>query len=440
MISNFYSDSLGKEFQFIMDNENDNNNAFTIIVGKNGVGKSRLLNDVINAHLSNKKESVKSAFPTKIIAVSTSVFDRFPLLNRPRASTSISNHFYVYSGVRSQFGSGVMKLINSVGGALVNNFLNSIETDRENTAQIFNFLEFKDEFSLAFRIHHYRIKNLMEQLNENNDEVIRLGGLVELVWSRKEAEEMIVCLEEISNYFLFSDVFEKRSDIRWILDFDNSKKKCSVKGVEVEDVILTKLLKLVNLNIVSIFDVNILKKKIGSVSLKRASSGEQCMFSTLFSIAGSIKDGALVVIDEPEISLHPEWQEKYIEILSEVFSHYQGCHFIIASHSPQIISRLKSKNSYVLSLHLNKLFNAEHFVKKSSDFLLAEIFDSPGYKNEYITRVALNVFAKVKSKKIFDHDDVIAINKLKEFKVYLEKEDPVYELITSLEEMYDFYS
>ncbi|NIG74932.1 ATP-binding protein [Klebsiella sp. Ap-873] len=440
MISNFYSDSLGKEFQFIIDNEKDNNNAFTIIVGKNGVGKSRLLNDVINAQLINKKESVKSTFPTKIIAVSTSVFDRFPLFNRPRTSTSISNPFYVYNGVRSQFGSGVMKLINSVGGALVNNFLNSIEADRKNTAQIFNFLEFKDEFSLAFRIHHYRIKNLMDQLNENNDEVIRIGGIVELVWTREDAEWIIDSLEDVSNYFLFSDVFEKKSDIRWILDFDNSKKKCSIKGVEVENAILTKLLKLVNLNIISIFDVNILKKKIGSVSLKRASSGEQCMFSTLFSIAGSIKDGALIVIDEPEISLHPEWQEKYIEILSEVFSHYQGCHFIIASHSPQIISRLKSKNSYVLSLHLNKLFNAEHFVKKSSDFLLAEIFDSPGYKNEYITRVALNVFAKVKSKKTFDHDDVIAINKLKEFKVFLEKEDPVYELITSLEEMYDFYA
>lgn len=440
MIDDFYSDSLGKKFQFLMCDGKDNNNAFTIIVGKNGVGKSRLLNDVINAHLSDKRENVKSAFPTKIIAVSTSVFDRFPLLNRPRTSTSISNHFYVYNGVRSQFGSGVMKLINSVGGALVNNFINSVEIDRKNTAQIFDFLDFKDEFSLAFRIHHYRIKNIMDQLSENNDGIIRFNGVMDLAWSRKEAEGIIVLLEEISNYFMFSDVFEKKNDVRWILDFDNSKKTCCIKGVEVEGVILEKLLKLVNLNIISIFDVNILKKKIGSVSLKRASSGEQCMFSTLFSIAGSIKDGALVVIDEPEISLHPEWQEKYIEILSEVFSHYQGCHFIIASHSPQIISRLKSRNSYVLSLHLNKLFNAEHFVKKSSDFLLAEIFDSPGYKNEYITRVALNVFAKVKSKKIFDHDDVIAVNKLKEFKRFLEKEDPVYELIASLEEMYDFYA
>lgn len=439
MINNFYSESLCQEFQFLMGNEKNNNNVFTIIVGKNGVGKSRLLNDIINTYLNNKKEYINSEFPTKIIAVSTSVFDRFPLLNRPRTSASSSNHFYVYNGVRSQFGSGVMKLINSVGGALINNFLNSVDADRKNTAQIFNFLDFKDEFSLAFRIHHHRIKHIMEHLNESNDEVIKIGGIVELVWSRKEAKEILDSLEKVSDYFLFSDILEKKNDIRWILDFDNSKKTCTINDIEVEDFIINQLLKLVNLNIISVFDVNILKKKIGSVSLKRASSGEQCMFSTLFSIAGSIKDGALVVIDEPEISLHPEWQEKYIEIISEVFSHYQGCHFIIASHSPQIISHLKSKNSYVLCLHLNKLFNAEHFVKKSSDFLLAELFDSPGYKNEYVTRIALNVFAKVKSKKMFDCDDINTIKKLKEFKKFVEKEDPVYELIASLEEMYDFY-
>ncbi|HIE9168151.1 TPA: hypothetical protein ACXP62_003860 [Klebsiella variicola subsp. variicola] len=201
MINNFYSESLCQEFQFLMGNEKNNNNVFTIIVGKNGVGKSRLLNDIINTYLNNKKEYINSEFPTKIIAVSTSVFDRFPLLNRPRTSASSSNHFYVYNGVRSQFGSGVMKLINSVGGALINNFLNSVDADRKNTAQIFNFLDFKDEFSLAFRIHHHRIKNIMEHLNESNDEVIKIGGIVELVWSRKEAKEILDSLEKVSDYF-----------------------------------------------------------------------------------------------------------------------------------------------------------------------------------------------------------------------------------------------
>ncbi|MFS6817065.1 AAA family ATPase [Citrobacter meridianamericanus] len=441
MIKSYYSDSLNKEFQFLMGDEKDNDNVFTIIVGKNGVGKSRLLNDVINTYLIQYDKNTKLVFPTKIIAVSTSVFDRFPLLNRPRSSGSVPNYFYVYNGVRSQFGSGVMRLINNVGGALINNFLNSVDIDRGNTARIFDFLEFKDEFSLAFRIHHHRIKHIIDRLNDDdNDDPIRFGSVSDLAWSKNEANEMILVLEEVARYFSFERIYDKQSDIRWILDFSNSKKLCLKDGIEVQEFIVMQLLKLVNFNIISIFDVNILKKEIGSVSLKRASSGEQCIFSTLFSIAGSIKDHSLVVIDEPEISLHPEWQEKYIEIVSEVFSHYKGCHFIIASHSPQIISRLKSKHSYVLSLHLNKLFNAEHFVKKSSDFLLAELFDSPGYKNEYVTRIALNVFAKVKSKKMFDDDDVYTIHKLKEFKKFVVKEDPVYELIASLEEMYDFYS
>lgn len=440
MIRNFYSESLNEEFSFFSDEDHDNNNIFTIIVGKNGIGKSRLLGDVIKHCLSSYEDDKKNTFPSKVIAVSTSAFDRFPLF-RNRYSGSISNDFYVYNGVRSQFGNGVFRLINNVGAGLVNNFINSLEYDKKNIARIFDFLEFKDQFSLVFRVHYHRMKYIDESLNDdnNNECTIRYGGMSEFFYTREEAKDTLNIFQEIASYFGLRKTYHTNNDSRFIIDFNNSKKTCTNEGENVDDYIIGIVLKLVNYNVISVSDVNILKKDIGSLSLKRASSGEQCIFSTLFAIAGSIKDHALIVIDEPEISLHPEWQEKYIEILSDVFSHYKNCQFIIASHSPQIVSRLKSKDSYVLSLHMNKLFNASYFSKKSSDFLLAELFDSPGYRNEYVTRIALNIFAKVKVKKRFDHDDKITIEKLKEFKKFVNKEDPVFELIVSLEEMYEFY-
>ncbi|PIJ42537.1 AAA family ATPase [Tatumella sp. OPLPL6] len=199
------------------------------------------------------------------------------------------------------------------------------------------------------------------------------------------------------------------------------------------------MLRLNQFNITLISDVNIQKKHIGDLSLRKASSGEQCIFSMIFSITGSIKDNSLIIIDEPEISLHPEWQERFIEILSDAFSHYKNCQFIIASHSPQIVSRLRAKNSYVLSLHLGELFSSEIFSKRSSDFLLAEIFDSPGYRNEYVTRIAINLFAKVKSKKKLDSKDLETISRLREFKRLLDVNDPVYDLIISVEEIHEFY-
>ena len=86
------------------------------------------------------------------------------------------------------------------------------------------------------------------------------------------------------------------------------------------------------------------------MSLKRASSGEQCLLVMLLGIAGHITDGSIILIDEPEISLHPRWQEEFIIMLTKAFLTYSGCQFIIATHSPQIISNLPNKGCYITSL------------------------------------------------------------------------------------------
>lgn len=60
-----------------------------------------------------------------------------------------------------------------------------------------------------------------------------------------------------------------------------------------------------------------------SFSIKDASSGEQSIILSILGIASKIKDNSLICIDEPEICLHPEWQEKYIEILTQTFTNYK---------------------------------------------------------------------------------------------------------------------
>lgn len=47
----------------------------------------------------------------------------------------------------------------------------------------------------------------------------------------------------------------------------------------------------------------------------------------------------VVLIDEPDIHLHPEWQWLLVEALRQVFPNIQ---FIIASHSPIILASVKS--------------------------------------------------------------------------------------------------
>lgn len=203
---------------------------------------------------------------------------------------------------------------------------------------------------------------------------------------------------------------------------------------------LEHLLPLIELNVVQVKDIRVFSKKEKSkISLFQTSSGQQCMILMMIGIVSSISDNSLVCIDEPEISLHPKWQLEFISILQRTFSDYRGCHFLLATHSPQIISGLRANNGYILSLENDELTSSEENSLRSADYQLAEVFDAPGYRNEYITKLSIDLFARVKKNKRIDDNDMLSLSKLKEFKKYIEIEDPVYELIETLEEVFDYY-
>lgn len=66
------------------------------------------------------------------------------------------------------------------------------------------------------------------------------------------------------------------------------------------------------------------------------SSGEQHQLVLLFDLLFRVKDGALILVDEPEISLHVEWQQKVLANFQAI-SQLRDLDFLIATHSPDII-------------------------------------------------------------------------------------------------------
>ena len=117
--------------------------------------------------------------------------------------------------------------------------------------------------------------------------------------------------------------------------------------------------------------------------LKRASSGQLGMATALLSLASEIQDGSLVLIDEPEISLHPEWQVKYIGLLLETFEAYQGCHFVIATHSPLVISELPP-HATLVALDNPDTPPTTELAGQSADVLLAEAFQMISKSNLHV--------------------------------------------------------
>ena len=67
------------------------------------------------------------------------------------------------------------------------------------------------------------------------------------------------------------------------------------------------------------------------------SSGEQHEIILMFDLLFNVKAGSLVLIDEPEISLHVSWQLKFISDVEKI-SELSNFQFIVATHSPQIIN------------------------------------------------------------------------------------------------------
>lgn len=73
------------------------------------------------------------------------------------------------------------------------------------------------------------------------------------------------------------------------------------------------------------------------IPLSKLSSGEKHLLIQLCELLFMAKTGALVLIDEPELSLHMAWQYQYMTLVKGIASlcDYQ---FIIATHSPQIFN------------------------------------------------------------------------------------------------------
>lgn len=74
------------------------------------------------------------------------------------------------------------------------------------------------------------------------------------------------------------------------------------------------------------------------VELDALSAGQLLFLSTFARIAANVVPNSLVIVDEPETGLHPNWQSSWIPLMRNTIPAAYGCHILVASHSPYIVS------------------------------------------------------------------------------------------------------
>lgn len=120
------------------------------------------------------------------------------------------------------------------------------------------------------------------------------------------------------------------------------------------------------------------------MTLNQLSSGEkQIVFRGGFLLKNKESSkGALILIDEPELSLHPSWQIKSLDFFKRLFTDSEGrqtSQIIISTHSPFIIHNPNRNNDKVVVLkkdELGKTYIAENpqFVSWTNEQAIKEAF------------------------------------------------------------------
>jgi len=127
--------------------------------------------------------------------------------------------------------------------------------------------------------------------------------------------------------------------------------------------------------------------------LENKSSGEKAIITLIADIAYNLsiahdftknidffKSSGIVLIDEIEAHLHPNWQRKIIPLLTNLFPNIQ---FFITTHSPQVIASVNSENIFVVE---NFKFDKIKIRTKGMDTntLLKYVFNATERPKEYM--------------------------------------------------------
>ena len=251
---------------------------------------------------------------------------------------------------------------------------------------IFDYLGFEPILKIEYKINN-RIRNVIDIKSEIQNRILPRSNKYINVDVIEYIENNIDRIIE----FLVSHESNRDSIV---INFsskniDRISQNGSIYSEQYETYNIINILR--KIEIITGYDIVVYKKNGNKFNLTNASSGELCILSTFLGLIPMLKDNCLVLIDEPEISLHPLWQSKYIDLVSKIFSYFSGCHIIIATHSHFLVTDLVPKKSSIVVLKndgktiIGDLLSEPTYGWSAEDILL-DVFKTPSTRNYYLSQ------------------------------------------------------
>jgi predicted ATP-binding protein involved in virulence len=131
----------------------------------------------------------------------------------------------------------------------------------------------------------------------------------------------------------------------------------------------------------TIYSSLVIHKDNKELELSQLSAGEKMILSTVIDIAhrltlanpsleNPLEGQGIVLIDEIDLHLHPQWQREVVPALLSTFPHVQ---FIVTTHSPQVLSKIGKKHIFIIE-NGQIIANHPNTYGKDSNSILNQVF------------------------------------------------------------------
>ena len=336
-------------------------NGITVIAGENNTGKStvsKALFSLFNGfyNFDNKMVELKSRDIRNI-------FLRFMQnLNRENANTLIDISDKIVEDTSYKFDRNkLIQLIQEKKNLI------SIEYLEEVSEKIFNILNIKDEEYLENTISYILNNEFDDQIN-----TIWSNDLGKIALEIKENElklriknNKVIKIENKINLHsevIYIDdpfVIDNLNEYKWrdINYLENHKESLETKLIREknEKTFSEKIIAKNNLQQITEKLEEVINGKIkfnqgkwiyefennNELNLKNLSAGLKS-FAILKRLVenGNLEEKGIVILDEPEIHLHPEWQIKFAELIVLLQKEF-GMHILLTTHSPYFLKAIQ---------------------------------------------------------------------------------------------------
>jgi len=142
----------------------------------------------------------------------------------------------------------------------------------------------------------------------------------------------------------------------------------------------------------------VVTKNDRELRIEQLSDGEKCLLAMVgdlarrLAIANPSQDNPLhgegvVLIDEVDLHLHPQWQRM---ILPRLMKTFPNCQFIVTTHSPQILGEIKSEHVFILSDEENGIIAKRPSYEihgQTSGILLEDMMQTPERNGDIQTKI-----------------------------------------------------